>query len=1210
MLLLLFIAFLFISGYAILSGRTFYADFVAEKVRDAMNNSAGIELAWDSVRGNPVTGVFLSGAKISFLGDELATADEIGMRIALTSIASSTARLSQISFSGLSVDWDRISIFRLPGGNGGSAPVDSLYFTDSSFSTPWGLLSIKNGSIGLNAPTFRVDFEGFFLDIPFSIDGKTDLSGNAVNIRDFEATFGKARLAGKGRLMPSLEAKGEILDFDTKILARFFPSLDRYNLSGLCSATVYLTGEDISNFDGIKISGNLISPSGNLFDISFENMSTNFYYSDGNFQFRNSLIDIFEGKISAAADLKIISGDVPFIAARIASSPLNTQSMANAFPWIKNFAGTVEVASCDIAGPINSISAKTRLSSPSLDVASFSCSDVTANIALAKSKNLKINFLGNIQGAPAKGTGNISIGENAEVNVDVSVPKFSPLSLQNNFPQLKDWKLDGFLSASLNIKGPASDLSYNVLLSSPELSLMGDYRISEIAAEMLYAKNTLDIKSAHASWQDATLSAEGTVSVPQKGSPKLSLGGKFSNLNISRLNGFAAAIKDFKLGGIASGSWSLAGDTSKPVASVDIALPKFFIYGKYMLNDLRASARYEAPVVNLSSSAFRLGASSITAAGNMSLATKEKPLEYNFKGSFKDLDPATFVAMGLVSQDISGKLNGDARIWKEGSSEPSFRAFFKNSAFQYAKTIELSAVNGTVTYSNGNLQFDKLSTNLNNGGINLDGRVGNILGWQQPSSVPLNLTATVTSADIDRVARIFNPESKGFQGLANGTAIIKGNMASPSYTADGTLRSVRAFGLFLPIVNFKNIKGNKDNITFPDVKATVGRGSIEANGSLDIASNWDVYVKASGTSVDIRSLTVPLENEMRREITGALDFNFEGKGPLANFKGKGHGHIPNLSAFGIKMSNVDADISIADGYVMAEDSSARAYGGNLNAQVVKHLETTVWGGRIDVASADMASLFKDLSPDSEGSITGTANFSMRFTGDSRRTSMQDGNGKLEVLDGEVIGFEGTQALSKALGGKPLRFHSAHFSFTVDGKTVNIIPGSRISAPKGDPAYKYVTLDGSVTTEQEVDLSCMGNVNIRALNAFAAGIQGVLTATVESGGVGDSSELLRNFLGNTISGYSRNEFRDVSLRVSGKPGDMKFSNIAVTAPIKMDTMPSALKNPDGYKGDEGFKVKVEIPVGPGGEGHSSPNIGGQIGGQLLDQLLKGIVFDDE
>jgi hypothetical protein len=468
----------------------------------------------------------------------------------------------------------------------------------------------------------------------------------------------------------------------------------------------------------------------------------------------------------------------------------------------------------------------------------------------------------------------------------------------------------------------------------------------------------------------------------------------------------------------------------------------------------------------------------------------------------------------------------------------------------------------------------------------------------------------VTSADIDRIARMFDPASKGFQGLANGSAIIGGSLASPTYAGEGTLLGVRAFGLFLPVINFSDVKGNKDHIELPEIRARVGRGTIEASGSINMANNWETHVKTTGTGVDIRSLTAPLNDEMRQEITGALDFNFEGSGPLSNFRGKGRGRVPNLSVFGLQMSEVNADVSIADGFVIVEDSSAKIYGGNLTAQVRNDLGRSSWEGRIDVSSADMEPLFRDLVPDSEGSITGKTNLSVQFFGDTRRTSMQDGNGILEIFDGEISNFEGTEAMSRMVGDNPLRFRAAHFTFALDGHTIYILPSSRISAPLDDPVYRYVTLDGSITTQQEIDLFCMGNINIRALNALIEGLHGVLTATVEGGGLGDTGDLLRNFLGNTITGFSRSEFRDVSLRVAGKPGDVNFSDVVVHAPARMDSLPAALRAPDGHREERGVKLRVEIPVGPGSEGSHHDDVGDQLSGQILDQLIRGLIFDGE
>ena len=1205
--------------YLTLSGQTFYADLVAGTVRNAIEESAPLAMSWDTTRGNPLTGVYISNVKISSGDIELASAREIGMQVALPTVASPAVRLSRLTFSDLVTDVDNFSgISFEQKENSDSFPVDNLYFSNSTLHTPWGTLNMERGSIGLGGHAYRIDIRGIFADTPFSLEcnaqmNKTELSDyQAIDVNNFKASLLNMNISAAGRVTPSLQMTGEVNNFDFKKLAEILPFLDEYDLEGLYATSFYVTNPNIADFDSLEISGNLTGRAGKVLGMPLSVTSANFHYSNGLFQVRNGSVEAFNGNISGDVDLRLSSGEIPTITARIHSNSIDTASLTPLLPWISNFAGMIDVASCDLAGPVNAISARGRLASSSLNVASFSCSNIDATIVVDKGSSARVDFIGNIQGAPAKGTGNIAIGEHVIVSADVAIPKISAASFRSNFPQLADFKVESDAAVSLGIRGPASALSYAISLSSPELGLMDEYRLSDASAELLYTGNTLNVKSARAKWQDALLTAEGNATLPQGGAPaKLDFNGSFSNLNFARLGDMASVIKDFNLGGLASGSWSISGDTAKPISSVEILFPKFFIYGKYVLMDFRAAFDYASPSVNLKSSGFKLGDSLVTASGTVTLPQNERTMEYNVKGSFNNLDPAVFVSMGLVSQDIAGTLTGDARVWKTTTdAAPSIRLFFKNSELNYSNTANLSLINGTVTYSGGGLQFDNLRTQINNGNISLDGTVGNIMDWKRPESVQLNLKAAVTSADIGRITRMFNPASKRFQGLANVNATIKGSLESPDYTAEGALRAVRAFGLFLPIINFSDVKGNKENIELSNIRAVVGRGNINASGSINMANNWETNLKATGTSVDIRSLTATLDDEMRREITGTLDFNFEGNGPMANFRGKGRGSVPNLSVFGLKMTDVHADVAIADGLVIVENSSAKAYGGNLTAQMMNDLNRTNWEGHIDVTSVDMGPLFHDLVPDSEGSITGKTNFFVQFYGDSRRTSMQDGNGNLEILDGEVSGFEGAKAVSNMVGGRPLMFRSAHFTFTLDGHTIYILPGSRITAPLEAPVYKYITLDGSITTQQEIDLSCMGNVNIRALNAMIAGFQGVLTTTVESGELGDTGDLLRNFLGNTITGFSRNEFRDVNLHIAGKPGDIKFSDITVQPPVRVDSLPPALRNPDGYTEDRGIRLKVEIPVGPGGEGSGNSGVTDQLGSQILDQLIKGLIFDYE
>jgi translocation and assembly module TamB len=1058
-----------------------------------------------------------------------------------------------------------------------------------------------------------MDFNGKFNDIPISIDGTMGIGNKVRNIVDINMNIENTKLSAKGHLAPLTDVHCEIDNLNINELLTRLPAINLSLISGVYSGSFRITNEDYKKIEDFVISGRLLSSEGKFWKFPFERFSTNVYYSNGYLQFRDMSSDLFNGKLSAAADVKIKSGDVPSVAARLEMRDIDTSSMSENFPWVEKISGFVEIASCDLAGPINSLSAKAEAVVPAMRVAGFSCTGIKANIDMKKSSNVKINFLGNVQDSPAQGIANIAISKDIDVSMDIALPKITIGSFNTNFSQIDQWGLKGFGSAALSIRGPISNLVYDVKLASPALNLLGDQHLSDVTTEIIYKGSVLSVKNARAKWRDALVTASGNVRLGIENTPpKFTLSGGVTDLNISNLGEMNPIINEYKLGGVVSGNWAVDGDSKNPVASVDLKTPRLFAKvaeNKFTLTEAHARAKFDGGRVNLSEARFKFFGSNILAAGDISPAGKDRPLEYNIKGSFADIDPSFLASMGIISGDVSGKLTGDARVWKSGNDAPSFRVFFKNSSFRYFDKFDVKGINGTATYSKGNLSFDNFRSDLNMGNINLSGVVGNVMNWQNPSLAPLDMSASVKSADISHIARIFAPMSKGFQGLMSGEAVIKGNLGAPTFKADASIMGVRALGLFLPVLQFNGIEGGTSGINFPDITARLGRGRIKANGSIEIGKNWEIYVKAEGSSVDIRSLTVPLDNEMRREITGALDFNFEGGGSLESFKGKGKADIPSLNALGMKMTDASAKFSIYDGFAVMEDSSAKAYGGHLEAQLVKDLNLSDWGGQISLTSADMAPLYKDFAPESEGSITGATNFTMRFTGDSRRTNMKDGNGELEVQNGEIIGFEATQAISRLMGGNPLRFQSAHFSFTVDGKTIYIIPGSRISAHQEDPVFKYVMFDGSFTTDKNIDISCVGNVNIRALNALTAGIQGVLASTFENGGIGDTKDLLQDFLGNTLTGFSKNEFRDISLKIKGSPGDIRFSDVKIASPVKMDAMPEALKNSDGYKDDdqERIQIKVEIPVGPGAD-NSSESLKGQVGGQLLEQVLKGLIFE--
>ncbi|MDR3165649.1 MAG: hypothetical protein LBU13_08730 [Synergistaceae bacterium] len=1202
----------FLCGYYILSGCTFLADIVAQKAGETLKQM-GVDFAWEGAAGNPITGVAISGVKIYASGIEIASLGEFRLQFSLKTIPSSQPKVSKVFIKKMVSNLDALTTLPLKADNSSGAGFDGeVVIEDSTIHTKWGSVFLGDANFSSSAPAFTVGVRGKFRDISISANGSGDMSGTSVNLKKFSAGFGDMRIFAAGKLTPSLAINCELRNVDADFISSFFPEFDNQYAAGVYSTTFAVMLPDFSSPPAPEVSGTLTSSGGTLWKFPFSGMSAKFYYGSKNLRLRDAALNIFKGRVSGALDLDFTAGVMPKMTARLNANSIDTTTMETALPWIKSFPGTIKAASCDIAGPLNSLSARAALYSPSFKPAGFSCTDVRANISVKDGAGISVDFIGNMQGAPMKGSGIVLVKDGVNVSADISIPNMAVESLYKNFPQLKDWKITGNGGVEVGINGSASSLRYALSISSQNVNLMENYKFSSVAAQISYEGDSLSIKSSEVKWGGASIKADGKLKLPPNAPAQFALKGKVSGLGIANLSAFVPAVKEYKLGGTASGSWSLEGDAKTPRAKGEVSVPAVMTGKETLLKDLKASLSYVHPKIDITKLAFKIDGSPVTASGFASLPSENSPFGYNIKGTFSGINPSLFSEFG-VPKDVSGKLIGDIRIWKADETTPSVRVFFKNALLNYGEKIRLSDINGTLTYSGGDLSFDKLRTNMSAGNISLSGVIRNAASYGKSSALPLDLAVTITSADIDRAARIFDPMSKGFQGTANGLVSIKGNLASPRISAEGTLQGVRAFGFFLPTVDFRDVRGNKNSIDFPNVRALVGRGFINATGSVNLSGDLALTINAAGTSVDIRALTSPLERDVRRGITGVLNFDFKGEGPLKAFAGRGRGKIPALTVFGLKVSDAEADFSVNDGFAIVEDSSANAYGGKIKVQMAKDFNNTNWGGTLQVKSADIAPAYKDFMPDSEGLVTGAANFTVRFAGDSSRTSMQDGNGTIDVYDGEISGFEGAKKISEMFGGKPLRYNSGHFTFSLDGKTVNIIPGSRITAPKEDQIYKYVMFDGNVTTdEMKMDINCDGNINLRALNALVSGLQGVLSTVVEQGEIGDSKEMLKNFLGNAITGYSTSEFRGVSMRIKGKPEELTFSNISIASPVKMDTMPDVLKKKgnDGIKEEAGVKITVEIPVGPGGDGKSPSNVGRQVGGQLLDQLIKGLVFDEE
>jgi translocation and assembly module TamB len=154
----------------------------------------------------------------------------------------------------------------------------------------------------------------------------------------------------------------------------------------------------------------------------------------------------------------------------------------------------------------------------------------------------------------------------------------------------------------------------------------------------------------------------------------------------------------------------------------------------------------------------------------------------------------------------------------------------------------------------------------------------------------------------------------------------------------------------------------------------------------------------------------------------------------------------------------------------------------------------------------------------------------------------------------------------------------------------------ITSQPNDSLYRYISIDGILALDGMIDLFCSGNINVKALNALTRAVKEV--AILENP---TEQEVAQNLLKGFISGFSLNDFKDISLHIKGSWPSLTISNLRVNEPLMA-------KGPLYYQFDDDedewkFNLHFNFPTGSGKP--SEGDLGEQFVSQILEGLLNGI-----
>ncbi len=1209
-------AVIVIAAALVVSQTNFLGSLVLDQLNKAVKKELNVELSISPLDGNPVSGFKGQNLVLSRSGDKLLTVGEVGIKLSLPSLLKNAPRVSLITLNGVSSDYDSLNSL-VPKSKGASGakdiPIDKVEISESNISSKWGTLELAKGKVVLNnSENFKLRLEGKFKGERIYASGNILKESGNWTLGDFRAKLNDGEISVEGSVYPSVNAAVEAKVLDLNKAASLIPDSETYGISG------FFTGKSTLAVSGGEISA---KGEGELTEALIEGIPLSSISAKWNCDKGLTEVEISDSKVFDSS----IKGRFVFDAR---DGKRNLELKANVknlvfSDWTEKFSekmpanalalkGKITSLEADLKGPVDALVGKIEIEPSSVAYNNFSFRDIKGSAEFNGTPKGTVNFSALHNGKKISLEGALSLAEGVESNLKLEAENISMNDLSASAPFLKKYGMDGNIAVKGTLSGVTGSWNADGTVSAPHLSVknIGTFKNLKLASSYKFKEGGIILKEITSELNGARVSASGKAE-PAGSSFALSVSGTAKKADLTKFYTLVPFFKTMGIEGIADGTWSVSGNSSAPVIKAKVKASG----GEFR----RLKISSFSSDISFASSKLLLERMNVAAAGGtaslkcfVDLRKGEPVVKWNLVGKVRDLNLDAVNDVLDMKEDIEGTCTGDIRVYNEGKGI-KWEASVAESKPRW-KDVRIESLTGKASGTDKVVNLDGVRVKFLKGDSVVRGNVQLAPAGKPAKDAKLNLVVNAEKINVYEAIRKYTPSVRGVQGHVQGEIKVTGTAGDPLFEGNGTLAPFRYRGFLLPMVAV-DFKGSMKEIDIPNAEAKLQGGAVTGKARIYLKDGeWYVDLKTTGRNMEMKQFGAYLPEKFRTGLGGRADFDLKGGGKVSNFGGRGTFSSSNLRVMGIHFKNVKAPFYVSDGYAVMEDVKAEMNGGTLKGGLAMDIANSIWGGNLTAAGIDIDKSIKQAFPSLSGSVTGKGDLKIRGEGETGRMSTVKAAGIMLMHDGEIKSFDAVEAAKKYTGGKPLRFASIKCTFTYDGGTITILPGSQAAAPKGDPVYRYVMLDGIITHERNISMFAMGKVNIRALNALLGALQGVINAGMDftTSGKLNSSELLQNFLGGVLSGFAKSDFRFVTMNIGGTKDSLYFTNIKVDKNVKnssgSDVIPKSSSDPDekDLLNDTTFRLKFEIPVGPGTR--TNPDeVKGQVVEQTLENLFKNIDF---
>ncbi len=1158
----------------------------AEMVQQTITGSLGYELILEKPRGNPLTGFSAERLILRDGKATLATARSVNVEISLRSLLEGHPVISSLAVEGLKTDLPSLNrIFRSlkPDHDPQKLTIREIRLRESRVMTPSGSLQLE--SLGLKTHKGKIEI-GLALNLTgTAIEATARLEGplKALHITEASGRIGDApfRLAGQLSPSPILDITADKVSME--LLPRLFPMLNPDQFGGMISFQARMRH---SSSAGLHLQGRMEVEEGMAGGFNFTETRSNWSFRRGRLLFSN-LDGLINGSSVKGSLSMSFRGKEPILwTIHARGSGLHMETWKKRFSWLRSFEGQVRELALDLKGPSGELAGTVAIDRADVKLMGQTFGGLTGKIALTLPRKVELDLEGFWCTSPISVSGHVAPSENPRLFVDLKSRAFCLKDVRALNGWLDQLIPEGDMAGTLSVRGTRKDPTLEWNLRSDRIRLQGEL-VENLKLSGRTQANQLQIGQITGIWKGGEIEASGKLDgLTGNDNSRLSLQGTLKSLDLARLKASPS------LQGKATGRWTLSGTPRGTRIGTELTV------SEARWGDIRASrvelkaSRQKQQILIEEIQASNLLGGTMRGKGKLELQSG-KSVSFDIQGNLVNLDLNQFTGESTPDQtEAGGNLTGNFHLSGNGRAPRlAVKAVTKDLTLF---GVNLDSGEGQLVWSPGKLVLEEWQIPLWGAVLTLEGNLLNI--DETPS---LDLKGDFRDLDLLLASQHFELPVK-MSGLASGSLRLEGDLEDPVVTLEAGAPQFYLDGFKSSDARIK-ARGPLSEITIESFAAGVGDSELTGKGLLSLAAPWEFRFRISGEGLDLATLMDSANPGSRVAPVGQGRIDAEGTLRETGLSGEGLIEADSLRVWGLHFENLHIPFVLLEGYLTVEEGRGNLYGGDLETQWTMGLREEQWGGNLSVKKAALSRAIRDAF-DPEGEVSGTADFRLHLSGAYGKAFLLNGTGALEVRDGQVQGFSSQKELVEILD-----FRSLSASFSIDGKTLYLLPGSRIAAPTGNSVYRYVSMDGSVVPGGAIDLSGYGDVNLQALNAFLGGLQGLFAAGE------DSEEQMQQFLSGLLGGVTNaRNFREVEFAVQGdweKPRLTELKTVTVKNGGNVSPIPASPSDPEEKHSSDRISLKLEIPTGPGGDGETN-GMGEQIKQQLLEQILREILGPED